>query len=654
MRHTIARLFVTAAAVISLAFADGAAADLTQLRPLDLRVADGEGSWHADNDFRLDWDRPPIAEGLPVAAVHYRVRDGVGNVVVEVRIPWDTTQIESVHVPPRPGRYTADVRLEGGGGELGPWVSATLLFDDGRPGAAQPFAPSGWIAGNAAATVRIEHPAGPAPVSGIRGYAVAVDRGVENPLCAGFNRCSLGETDLRGGIDADTISLGVLPEGASVVRVVAVSGAGMRSEQVRSAVVRVDASRPEVSLRGLLPGWASGPQRLIALATDELSGMTLDGPSGPYTSIAVDGGVPKAEPGDSVAATISGEGLHRVSAFARDAAGNSGDEATGVATVRIDEHAPVVTFSRAQDPADPERIEATVTDPLSGPDPGQGSIAVRPLGSRQRFEPLPTAASPGKLVARWDSDTVPIGTYEFRATGYDMAGNATTSALRGNGAKMVLVNPVKTPVEIEASFRQRRRARIAPYGRRVPFSGRLSAAGTRLAGLPIEIVETFDGGASPDRRTTTVETASDGSFLTRLAPGPSRQVEASFAGTRTLTRAGAGSARLGVLAAVRLRASAVSARIGGDPVVFSGGLGDLGAPGPGDGRPVELQFRLAGGRWSEFRTVQTDPRGRFRFPYSFSDDDSRGVRFQFRAFVPAQDGWPYEPAASRAVFVTGR
>jgi hypothetical protein len=52
--------------------------------------------------------------------------------------------------------------------------------------------------------------------------------------------------------------------------------------------------------------------------------------------------------------------------------------------------------------------------------------------------------------------------------------------------------------------------------------------------------------------------------------------------------------------------------------------------------------------------VQTDPRGRFRYAYSFSDDDSRGVRFQFRAFAPAQDGWPYEPAGSRPVVVTGR
>ena len=52
-------------------------------------------------------------------------------------------------------------------------------------------------------------------------------------------------------------------------------------------------------------------------------------------------------------------------------------------------------------------------------------------------------------------------------------------------------------------------------------------------------------------------------------------------------------------------------------------------------------------------SVQTDGNGRFRFPYAFSDDDSRGVRFLFRAYAPPQPGWPYEPAASRPVAVTG-
>ena len=151
-----------------------------------------------------------------------------------------------------------------------------------------------------------------------------------------------------------------------------------------------------------------------------------------------------------------------------------------------------------------------------------------------------------------------------------------------------------------------------------------------------------------------VRTASDGSFSLRLPPGPSREVSAAFAGTRTLTRAGGRSLRLDVLASARLRASTATAKVGGAPIVFSGSVARSGTAALEEGLPVELQFRYPGAGWSGFRTVQTDARGRFRYAYRFSDDDSRGVRFEFRAYAKGREGWPYEPAFSRPVAVTGR
>jgi hypothetical protein len=650
-----------AALVASLLLAGAAGADqAAQLRPIDLRVLGGEAVWHADNSFRLDWERPPIADqGFPISAVKYRVRDAVGSVVVgETELPAEATTIELIHVPTL-GAYAADVWLEGPNGERGPVVSATLLFDDVRPGPARPLAPAGWVTADRAA-LRIEPPAGPQPISGIRGYAVSVDRGSESEPCAGPDRCSLAETDLWAGPGSDTVALGLLPEGPNVVRAVAVSGSGMRSLETRSAIVRVDKSLPAVSLAGVPRGWANGPVRLAAAATDALSGMAANGPAGPYTAIAIDGGVPRVEPGASAVATISGEGLHSVAVYARDGAGNVDEESPPLATVRIDETPPTVAFARSQDPAEPEQIEATVGDILSGPDPARGSIALRPAGSRRRFEPLATAVSAGRLVAHWNSDAFPAGSYEFRATGYDAAGNATSTDRRQNGTRMVLANPLKTPTRIQAGFGGRQLAlqrctRTVPYGRGVVFGGRLtSASGSPLAGLPVEVVESFDAGAGSTQRTTTVHTAGDGTFLTHLAPGPNRSVEAVFAGNRVLTQARGASVRLQVLGGVRLHVSATAARVGGAPVTFSGRVGDLGAPIPAGGRPVELQFRIAGGDWSEFRTVQTDSHGRFRYAYSFSDDDSRGVRFQFRAYAPARDGWPYEPAVSKPVVISGR
>src|SRR5262249_33657432 len=191
------------------------------------------------------------------------------------------------------------------------------------------------------------------PPSGIRGYAVSVDRDPAGAPCAAADRCSEDETDLREGIENDRISLGALPEGTSFVHVLAVSGSGKRSRQVGSAEVRVDATLPDVSLAGAPEGWSSDPVRLVASATDALSGMAPSGLDGPFTAISVDARVPAIAPGTSVAATVTGSGVHTVSFYARDAAGNVADRdrPPSTALVKIDEAPPAVAFARAQDPA---------------------------------------------------------------------------------------------------------------------------------------------------------------------------------------------------------------------------------------------------------------------------------------------------------------
>jgi 5-hydroxyisourate hydrolase-like protein (transthyretin family) len=104
---------------------------------------------------------------------------------------------------------------------------------------------------------------------------------------------------------------------------------------------------------------------------------------------------------------------------------------------------------------------------------------------------------------------------------------------------------------------------------------------------------------------------------------------------------------------VRLRVSTTRVRVGGAPVVFRGRIVHPEARVPATGLPVELEFRLPGTSWAEFRTLQTDAAGRFSYPYSFSDDDSSGVRFLFRALVPATGDWAFAPATSRPLAVTG-
>lgn len=647
-----------------LAVASGALA--APAPPSGIEVQGGEDAWHPTQTFRLRWQDPP-----GVAAVHYRVRDPRGEVVVgEQRVGWAASEAE-IQVPDAPAAYLAEVWLEDSGGGQGAAAEAKLRFDDARPPAVSPRPMASWIGRNAfPLTLRLERPASE-PLSGIRGYAVAIDPLPGREPCAAPDRCSDAETDLPGGAANDALRIAELPEGTSYVSVAAVSGSGMRSAGTGRTTLRVDEKPPVTRLAGAPAGWASRPLTLTATATDDGSGMQpVGGAPAPFTAIRIDGNPPVIAVGDEVSAAAIGEGVHSVAYYARDLAGNVADGGTsnGVpdpaparAEVRIDRTAPAVAFLNAQDPLDPELIRARVADPLSGPDPSRGWIGVRRAGSGDPFLPLPASPAPaGELRARWDSDAYPAGEYEFEATAYDLASNATVTRSRASGEQMALTNPLKTPTSLlvafggEGGLRQRPSKRTAPYGRSVTLSGRLVGAGGRpLAGAPVQIVERFPNPALGPRDSI-VHTSPDGRFEARLAPGPSREAVAVFGGSATLTRAASRPLRLLVHSGLRLRASSPEARIGGAPLVLSGRV--AAAPGtiPGGGVSVQLQFRLGAGAWSEFRTVRTDGHGRFRYAYRFSDDDSRGVRFQFRAYAPAQDDWPYEPAGSLPVVIRGR
>jgi hypothetical protein len=593
-------------------------------------------SWQAQRSFGFDWD--PVSPTNPTEAV-FRVYDSQGDLAIGYRQPLSLMLLDVV-VPPVPDAYTLEAWLENEAGQSGAHSTATLRFDNIAPPPPGLEAPSGWIQGTDPAVVHLDRPAAAAPLSGIGGYAISIDRGAASHPCAQVNSCLAGDLDLTGDGGGD-LSLGTLPEGVHFVRAVTVSGARVPSA-VASATVRVDASGPLVSLDGALAGWSSRPVQAAAHATDALSGVEAAGPLGPFTGIAVDGGAPARTLGNVVSAWVAGSGAHPVEYFARDAAGNLSDTKTAV--VRIDEDPPRVAFAAAQDPAEPERIEATVSDPLSGPSPVRGSIGIRLAGTRARFEQLPTRNAGDRLIAHWDSDSYPPGKYELLATGYDAAGNSAAGTDRLRGGRMVLDNPLKAQVELTAGLSRRR------------FTGRLQRTGAGpLSDRDVVVTETFAAGAMPRQRTTVVGTDRKGAFALRLKPGPSRDIVARFAGTPLLSRGASPAAHLEAATKVRLRSSAPTARVGGRPVVFNGMVGRRGAAtNAATGLQIELQFRFRGGAWSEFRTVEADARGRFRYRYRFSDDDSRGVRFQFRAYAKGREGWPYGPGTSRPVSVTGR
>jgi hypothetical protein len=672
------------------------AAPLVGANVINLAPLEGYDSWTATNQFWFTWNlaevKPSLKPQKPTGYA-YRFLDPAGQPLgPEFRSTEMGDRQLIAPIPGAPGqkilpagRYGFELWIESGSLDS-PHARTTVLFDATRPAPAELLAPNGWLRAGSSVELQIGSPPGPQPPSGIRGYAVQLDHGSGAGPCGGRDRCDQAEVDLAGA-RGGTVSLGPLAEQINVARVVAVSGTGMTSATSAEAELRVDGTPPVVDLEGLLGSWSNGPVEITARAGDELSGMSPSGPAGALTAIAVDGSVATVALGDSAAAIVHGEGVHELGAYARDAVGNF-SEGGGTSSpppsafVGLDESAPRVAFTPSQDPAEPERIVAVVSDSLSGSDPERGSIALRPAASNQPFEPIPTSIAADKLTALWDSDSYPPGSYEFRATAYDRAGNRATTALRADGAGMALANPLKTLTTIAfgfggrqlvwhrcrrsagelrchrqliGPFERRPASRSVGYGRGVPLGGRLTdAAGRPLAGLLVQVTEVFDAGSAASERQTTVATDADGVFLAHLPPGPSREIEVGFGGNRVLTRSGGRELQLGVRAAVRLRSSTAAAAIGGAPVIFSGVVAHDEAKIPATGLPVELQFRLPGTAWSEFRTVQTGPDGRFHYPYAFSDDDSRGIRFQFRARLAAQPGWPFEPGVSRPIAVTGR
>ncbi len=638
---------------IALSLASGAAA---APRPQGLSVSGGEENWHPAQAFALSWTNPS-----PIAAARYRLLGPSGEVLIgETRLPWPATSVEHLTVPPRPGIYTAEVRLEDGAGAVGEAATAKLRFDDARPSGIEAKPPGEWLGRSSFPYVlRLSHPANPQPLSDIGGYAVTIDNSPAGHPCPS-GRCGAASLEARGGIGFDTIEVPELPEGTNYIHAVAVSGAGIASAVAGHTVIRVDTSDPHTILEGVPDGWRNAPVRLTARANDSASGMTLGGPGiQPLTAIRIDGGAPMVAAGASVSTTVIDSGVHVIAYYARDAAGNTNDGGVSdghpnyppaTAVVKIDRDPPSVAFSVSQDPADPERLEARVADFGSGIDPSRGSIEVRGASTGHRFEPLPTEASGDVLRARWDSSAYPAGEYEFRATAYDRAGNLARSSTRANGTAMRLNGPLKLPVKLLTSSG----GRTVRYGRGVWFGGRLlTGRRTPLAGATVRVVESFVAGATPRQRVTTVRSEGDGHFGLRLVPGPSRQVSAQVMPTATNRGASSQTLEISVNTRVALRVSSSVAQIGGRPIVLLGRVAHTGSSVPVDGKVVQLQFRLPGLPWREFRTVRSDASGHFRYAYRFSDDDSRGARFQFRAYAPAQAGWPFEPAGSLPVSVLG-
>lgn len=185
-------------------------------------------------------------------------------------------------------------------------------------------------------------------------------------------------------------------------------------------------------------------------------------------------------------------------------------------------------------------------------------------------------------------------------------------------------------------------ARVA-HGRSVTVKGWFATTdGTPLSHVPVRIMTLPDGGSYGWQTEKTVTTSADGGWAVTLPAGPSRLIEAVYAGGPTTEAAASASARLLVPASSALTLVHRVIHIGafGVQAEFEGRL--LGGFVPARGATVAVEA-LDRGIWRTIATVTTDRQGRWQAHYKITGGPGR---YLIRVYVPRQGGYPWESSYS--------
>jgi hypothetical protein len=353
---------------------------------------------------------------------------------------------------PSAGDWVLRAWLEDAAGNVDPSATSDpvhLMYDPTAPGLAEPQHDNGWFS---AANIR-NHPeaisldfASSKGPSGIAGYAVTTD---------GTEPGSNVDVAASQSDPAATARYAVadLPEGRNLLKVRAISGAGVASTQVGSTEIDVDKTPPSTAVTGAPDpdAWQRSAVALTLTGSDQptLSGMAASSDStvqhGAYLSYRIDDAAARLVPGASAQVPVSGDGDHTVSYQAYDFAGNPSAEKA--IRVKIDATPPTPVVFEAPIPGDPRRLVVAAADKTSGI--ASGVIEMRGQGMTS-WQPLPTTRVSESEFTTYLDDTKldPATSYEFRARVRDAAGNEGTGSTYADGRAVVLSGQLRTGTRI--------------------------------------------------------------------------------------------------------------------------------------------------------------------------------------------------------------
>jgi hypothetical protein len=374
--------------------------------------------------------------------------------------------------------------------------------------------------------------------------------------------------------------------------------------------------------------------------------------------------------GDQIArlpVPVPGPGQWTVSVWLKDAAGNTdAGTASEPVTLRYDPEPPQLAFD-APSASDPTLVSVTATDKVSGV--VDGAIEIGAAGS-STWQTLGTKLDGGRLVARIDDASLPDGTYQLRAVAHDQARNEASTVTRADGQPMVVALPLRVVAGMRAGVvghrmvRQvvrrhghrhtvrrrvtelRPRARIGLGGHRQVAGSLTNRDGQGIAGAEVQVLATVPGQA--EQLVGVVRTDQAGNFAYTAAGSTSRTLRFVYVGS-PVVRPAESRIELTVPAVSTLRVNRHRV-LNGQSVTFSGQVRSV--PVPATGKLVQVEVRVSG-KWQTFRTVRTDPAGRWGLRYRF--ERTRGVqRYRFRVALPREAGYPFGAGASKSIRVQVR
>lgn len=376
-------------------------------------------------------------------------------------------------------------------------------------------------------------------------------------------------------------------------------------------------------------------------------------------------------PGAGIAAidnvTVPSPGEWELRLWREDAARNQQPaNASQPVRLRFDPEPPKLGFE-GQSTDDPTRVSVLATDSISGVSSGQ--IEISPAGSGA-WQVLPTSREGDHLVTRIDDAARPAGEYELRASARDQANNLAGTSQRLDGQPMRLTLPLRVSTSMKAGVigkrfvnrkgkKKLRRTVLKPsakvaFGRKVQIGGRLvNASGHPLAGAKVrvysQVADDDKDGGDDEKLEATITTDPGGQFVYKVEARSSREFRFAYDGTATILPTG-DEVELLVTATSTLSVKPNHV-LNGEAVWFSGRV--RGRPLPEEGKLVELQVWFGPGEWQTFRTVKTEDDGSWRIHYPFNRTCGKVV-FKFKAFLPAEEGFPLKPGYSREVTVRVR